>query len=121
MQYQWYSNSVADTNSGTPISGATKSSFKIPTDLERGTYYFYCKITAPDAEPVYTVVTTVSVSAKETRSAPPAPTVESKTTSSITLVYNSLDLEFSIDGKNWHSPIFTGLTPDTTYTIYARI
>ncbi|HHV30410.1 MAG TPA: RICIN domain-containing protein [Clostridium sp.] len=120
LTYQWYSNTVCDSNSGTPILGATKEKFMIPADLDGGTYYYYCELSAPGAEPVYTDVTTVNVKVKESRNAPPAPTLESKTSDSITLVYNNLDIEFSMDGKNWGGPIFRGLTPYTTYTIYAR-
>ncbi|HHV98305.1 MAG TPA: hypothetical protein GXX36_01825 [Clostridiaceae bacterium] len=120
VTYQWYSNTICDNKSGTPIPGATNEKYKIPTDLESGTYYYYCKISAPGAEPVCTDVTTVTVKLKKSQSAPPAPRLESKTPDSITLVYYNIGLEFSMDGKNWGGPVFKGLTPYTTYTIYAR-
>ena len=52
LSYQWYSNTIKDNTSGTPIPGATKDIFEIPTDLEGGVYYYYCKLSAPGAEPV---------------------------------------------------------------------
>lgn len=55
-------------------------------------------------------------------SAPSAPTLASKTTTSITLASNALN-EFSIDsGSTWQSSeVFTGLTPLTSYTFTARV
>lgn len=120
VSYQWYSNTVNYNYSGTPIAGATKSSYKIPSDLQAGTYYYYCKLSAVGAEPVCTDVTTITVRALESRNAPPAPTLESKAPDSISVVYNNIDLEFSMDGKKWGGPVFKGLTPYTTYKIYAR-
>ena len=64
LSYQWYSNTVKDNNSGTPVPGATKDVFEIPTDLEGGSYYYYCKLSAPGAESVCTNVTTVTVKVK---------------------------------------------------------
>jgi len=118
LSYQWYSNTVNDNNSGTPIPGAAKDVFEIPADLEGGIHYYYCKLSAPGAEPVCTNVSTVTVKV-ESRRVPPAPTLVSITPDSITLVDDS-NLEYSLDGKRWHGPVFTGLTPDTTYTVYAR-
>lgn len=42
--YQWYSNTIDDTSSGTPISSATSQTFNPPTSID-GTTYYYCKIT----------------------------------------------------------------------------
>lgn len=44
--YQWYSNTVNDTTSGTPIAGATSATYQ-PTDTNPGTLYYYCEITFP--------------------------------------------------------------------------
>ncbi len=52
--------------------------------------------------------------------APAAPVVASKTTTSVTLQEMS-GCEYSMDGTNWQtSSTFSGLTPDTEYTFYAR-
>lgn len=39
--YQWYSNTTKSTEGGTAISGATSSTFSVPTDVA-GTTYYYC-------------------------------------------------------------------------------
>ncbi len=38
ISYQWYKDDVA-------IDGATNSSYKVPTGLTEGTYYYYCAVT----------------------------------------------------------------------------
>ena len=53
--------------------------------------------------------------------APSAPTVDSVSATTIKLksIYNG---QYSLDGENWQdSPLFTGLTPETEYTLFARI
>jgi gliding motility-associated-like protein len=42
--YQWYSNTVDDTTTGTPIAGATTASYT-PNISVQGTTYYYCIIT----------------------------------------------------------------------------
>ncbi|QEE49813.1 PKD domain-containing protein [Flavobacterium alkalisoli] len=44
--YQWYSNTVNDTTTGTPIAGATSATYQ-PTDTNPGTLYYYCEIVFP--------------------------------------------------------------------------
>ncbi|MGA9638736.1 PKD domain-containing protein, partial [Flavobacterium sp.] len=44
--YQWYSNSMNNTTSGTVISGATNDTFT-PPSTSIGTFYYYCIITLP--------------------------------------------------------------------------
>lgn len=39
--YQWYSNTTQSTEGGTPVSGATSSTFSVPTAVA-GTTYYYC-------------------------------------------------------------------------------
>ncbi|MCL2166451.1 MAG: InlB B-repeat-containing protein, partial [Clostridiales bacterium] len=43
--YQWYSNTVASNEGGTPIEGATDPAFAIPANLTSldSPYYFYCE------------------------------------------------------------------------------
>ena len=53
--------------------------------------------------------------------APAAPTLDTKTSVSITLVATA-GYEYSINGIDWEaSNVFSGLTPDTAYTFYQRI
>jgi alpha-tubulin suppressor-like RCC1 family protein len=40
LSYQWYTNTAADTNGASPISGAVSSIFDVPTDLTGVQYYF---------------------------------------------------------------------------------
>ncbi|MBE5901033.1 MAG: hypothetical protein E7280_03910 [Lachnospiraceae bacterium] len=44
LSYQWYSNTRKSTD-GTPISGATESSYAVPTNRD-GTTFYYCVVTA---------------------------------------------------------------------------
>jgi hypothetical protein len=45
LTYQWYSNSLNNTTSGTLILGATSSSYSPPT-ASVGTIYYYCVVTS---------------------------------------------------------------------------
>ena len=63
MTYQWYSNTTATSTGGTEIDGATESVFALPTTLTIGTYYYYCDISAEEAESVTSNVVTVTVEA----------------------------------------------------------
>jgi hypothetical protein len=44
LSYQWYSDTVERVSEGTPISGATETYFKPPTN-EEGTFYYYVIVT----------------------------------------------------------------------------
>ena len=63
--YQWYSNTINNNYGGTLISGATSPSFEIPKNLTAGTYYYYCTLSADDAETRYTSVAKVIVAEVE--------------------------------------------------------
>ena len=45
LSYQWYRNTSANTTGGTIISGATSSSYNVPTSVTAGVYYYYVEIT----------------------------------------------------------------------------
>ncbi|MBE6637837.1 MAG: hypothetical protein E7616_00055 [Ruminococcaceae bacterium] len=52
---------------------------------------------------------------------PSAPSVSSVTDTTVTLTHRA-GLEYSIDGKTWQtSPVFTGLSPVTTYSFVCRV
>ena len=61
VNYQWYS--AEDTGKTNPqkIDGKTDASFSIPTELTAGTYYYFCRVSATDADDVDTNVATVTV------------------------------------------------------------
>ena len=62
LSYQWYINTSATNDSGTPVSGATGASFSIPKGLSAGTYYYFCEVRANlGAAPRRTTVATVTV------------------------------------------------------------
>ena len=46
LSYQWYSNTTNSNTGGTAITGATGSSFPIPTGLWVGTHYYFCAVSA---------------------------------------------------------------------------
>jgi hypothetical protein len=61
--YQWYSCDNAAGSNPSEISGATSSTFAIPTDLTAGTYYYLCTVTA-NAKTLDSDVATVVVAAE---------------------------------------------------------
>ena len=61
--FQWYINTENTNTGGTAIEGETSNIFTIPVDLSAGTYYYYCEISAGEAIPVFSNVSTVSVAA----------------------------------------------------------
>ena len=44
LSYQWYSNTTNSNTGGSLITGATNSSFTIPSTLTAGTYYYFCEV-----------------------------------------------------------------------------
>ncbi|MEK4426705.1 S-layer homology domain-containing protein [Solibacillus sp. FSL K6-1523] len=48
LSYQWYSNTTNSTSGGTPISGATSATYKVPTTAV-GTTYYYVVVTNTDS------------------------------------------------------------------------
>ena len=67
LSYQWFSNTTNSNVGGTAISGATGTSFAIPTDLALGTHYFFVEVRATEgAMPVRSSVAVVNVIARIT-------------------------------------------------------
>ena len=62
VSYQWYKNTTNSATGGTIIPGATSASYTIPTDLNAGTYYYYCVLKATDCDDKASNVATVTVS-----------------------------------------------------------
>ena len=46
LTYQWYESATNSNSGGTPITGATTSSYVIPNNTTEGTHYYYCVVTA---------------------------------------------------------------------------
>ncbi len=44
LSYQWYSNNTNSNSGGTAITGATNSTYTVPTNLT-GVFYYYCVVT----------------------------------------------------------------------------
>ncbi|WP_307438338.1 MULTISPECIES: S-layer homology domain-containing protein [unclassified Paenibacillus] len=110
--YQWYRDGVA-------IANATGSSYTL-TAADLGTA-ITVKVTA-DGTHATGSVTSSATAAVAAAAAPAAPDVASKTTTSITLLAVA-GQEYSKDGGvTWQdSPTFSGLTPNTDYTIVTRV
>lgn len=85
--YQWYSNTTNSNTGGTIIEGAVSSIYTIPNTTNRGTYYYYCTVTA------------------------------SITGSSVTASATSLDVTVTVSAKGYDSSSFTiSDIDDQTYT-----
>jgi len=62
ISYQWYSNTINSYTGGTIINGATNTSYSIPTSLKKGTYYYYCEVSATGgAIPVLSNIAMVNI------------------------------------------------------------
>ncbi len=49
LSYQWYSNTTNSNTGGTPIDGATSSTYEIPTGKDVGVYYYYAVVSSDAA------------------------------------------------------------------------
>ncbi|MCL2831807.1 MAG: formylglycine-generating enzyme family protein [Treponema sp.] len=68
LSYQWYSNTMNSNTGGTVITGATSTSFPIPTGITKTTIYF-CEVRANLAAPVRTNPAIVILTSTSTSSA----------------------------------------------------
>lgn len=124
------SSKTADTVTLNPIAGAEYSSdgtiwqdSNVFTGLSPATSYtFYARLkeTATQfASP--SSVGTDETTDKADQTAPVAPTISSATSDTVTLNIIA-GAEYSLDGTTWQdSNVFTGLSPATDYTFYARL
>ncbi|MEK8217013.1 S-layer homology domain-containing protein [Paenibacillus sp. FSL L8-0463] len=113
--YQWYRNGVAITN-------AKGSSYTLTADDFGAAITVMVAADDTHATGSLTSAATGAVTAADSAAAPAAPVEVSKTATSITLKAVT-GQEYSIDGGvTWQdSPTFSGLTPDTDYTIVTRV
>lgn len=63
LSYQWYEADGTDKSGAKRIAGATSASMTIPTDLEAGAYYYFCKLSVDGIPAVETTVATITVAA----------------------------------------------------------
>lgn len=54
ISYQWYQNSTDNFDNAMKIVGATNQNYKIPEDLGKGDYYYFCKLSSDGASSVVT-------------------------------------------------------------------
>ncbi len=86
------------------------------------TYTFYQRVAETDSNYASEMSAGLSVTTlKSTVSAPSAPTLASKTDTTVTLTAVN-GMEYSKNGVNWQSSnVFAGLTPGVTYAFYQRV
>ena len=110
LSYQW-------KRGGTNISGATNSTYAlVQADIAQT-----ITVTVKAANCIDSVTSQATAAVnKATQTAPLAPVVASKTHNSITLTAVAGN-EYRIDGGAWQTTtLFSGLTPETGYTLEAR-
>ena len=94
------------------------------TGLDPNTgYTFFARFPETDTheESPISAESEVFTTYKHTQDAPAAPTMFGRTSTSITLS-EIIGAEFSIDGDTWQDEtLFTGLSPNTGYTFFARL
>lgn len=89
-------------------------------------YTVYQRIAKVDNADTYAVISTgttvlINGSDKKTPAAPSAPVVESKTSDTVTLK-KTAGYEYRMDSGAWQkSPVFTGLSPNSTHRFYQRV
>ena len=108
---------------GTTDAATEEYTTSIPTATDAGTYRVYYRY-VPDSNHNGSFTDSVDVQiAKATWPAPDAPTVSSKTSTSVTLVGSESDnYEYRRGDGDWqNSPVFTGLNVNTEYTFYRRL
>jgi len=110
LSYQWKRNA-------TDIGGATASTYILVAE-DVGSIITVA-VTAAHCSGSVTSPATATVG-KASQAAPPAPTLAEKSATSIALNVVA-GCEYNIDGGTWQSsPLFAGLTPETSYSFTQR-
>jgi uncharacterized protein (TIGR02145 family) len=112
LYFQWKRNN-------TSINGATAQTYTLVQDNIGQT--IRVTVSAENCTASLTSAVTSAVAKASQTLSTLAPTVANVTETSITLNTIPGNVEYSKDGTNWQdSPTFSGLTPNTSYTFYAR-
>jgi len=133
LSYQWYINTTPFNTGGTEVADGTDVSFTIPTNLETGTYYYFCEVRATGgAAPKRSDAATVTVN-RAGGAAVTVLTINETTHNSITVnavvlsVSTGQQIEYAINTTNdvpasgWGTDrTFGGLNSNTTYYFFAR-
>jgi hypothetical protein len=123
LSYQWYQNAANSNTGGTPLTGATKAYFVVPT-ASLGPIYYYVAVTNT-VEGQTATATSDPFAVTVEKSPAPSPqgvTVEFRTRDTVKLAAIS-GYQYSKDaGVNWqNNSLFTGLKADSMYIFYQRI
>ncbi|MCL2705454.1 MAG: InlB B-repeat-containing protein [Spirochaetaceae bacterium] len=61
LSYQWYSNNTESYAGATLLPGEVSMTFRIPSNVAVGTYYYFCAVTSPGATPHQSNIAKVEV------------------------------------------------------------
>jgi len=90
LSYQWYSSTTNSTSSGTAISGATSSSYTVPTTAI-GTKYYYCIVKNTVGTSIATTTSSIAIATIKAATAT-APTISTQPKSTTALVKGIVSL-----------------------------
>lgn len=123
LTYQWYSNTANNNTSGTPIGGATGTTYTPPNGTA-GTLYYYAIVSAAGTacNPVTSAVATVQVVAQPTLSAPASSTLCQGGSVNITSNRSggtgtfNLEWQYSADGSTGWAAVVDGVPSGISYS-----
>ena len=130
ITYECFSGNFTGAAEGDRLIYANEDGVLTTPDATLADGEFAGWVTEDDADTIIPANTQLTLKKDETyfavtanradQTAPNAPVLESKTSTSVTLVANS-NYQYSIDGTTWQdSNVFNGLTAGTEYTFYQR-
>jgi hypothetical protein len=102
IYYQWYRNSINSTNGATLLEGETNSTYVIPQSTTSGTYYYFCKLSSPGANDVYTSISQVIVKPKLTGIKITSSTSVYEITNKYQLTANPIPTDADLPSITWY-------------------
>ena len=121
VTYQWYRANGAEEDPGTPITGATGTTYTL-TESDIGKLISVRAVQTVKGGDDVTVMDTLAQPVRKAHGNP-APVVQAEPgETEVTVTAPKGDTyEYSLDNKTWQDePLFEGLTPGTRYSVYAR-